>query len=680
MKSDATLTEILPLARAGWRLFPVAARQKTPAVGDWPTVATTDEMRLREWQDAFPSCGWACVTGAASGVWVLDVDGEAGNAWCAEQTRLRGDGWTQTRKVKTNRGFHLYFRWPGNGVNIRNSANRIASGVDTRGEGGYVVIPPSVHPDGSGYAWLGPPTLAPIFSPQWLLALATNASQLEASPATGDVSGVIPQGERNSTLASLAGSMRRRGMSQDAIAAGLLAENKRACNPPLPQNEVEKIAESVSRYEPQTLRVRPIRSASSVVDLLRSENGIARGCVANVVALLRESPEWQGVIGFDEFAERVVMHKAAPGFPPDQRPYPREWSDDADVHAMCWLQRAGVILNSGNTVAAAIQAVARDPSRRFHPVRDYLNGLRWDGTERADHWLTDCFAVEESDYVRAVSRRWLISACARAFAPGCQVDHSLLLIGRQGVGKSSGLRALVPRSEWFADSIATLGSRDSRLELRGKWIVELSELSALRRAEVEAVKSFLSERIDHYRAPYARNAVDVPRASVFAGSTNDDSPLLDSENRRFWPVRVGKVDVKAIEEFRDQLWAEAVVYFKRGDPWWLDSEKLKQAATEAQKNAYSPGPWDEIIRDWIERPEVRTGATLNDLPWAGSAKGWINLGDAAIHGIGIEPNSPHLDQARKSVARLLRHLGYSERQEGKAGRFRGKRYYAKGAE
>jgi hypothetical protein len=680
MKSDATLTAILPLAREGWRLFPVAARQKTPVVSDWPTVATTDETRLRKWQDAFPSCNWGVVAGAGSGVWVLDIDGETGTAWCAEQTRLRGHGWAQTRKSKTSRGVHLFFRWPENGINLRNSEGKIANGIDVRGQNGFAIVPPSVHPTGTSYSWLGPPTLAPSFAPPWLLALATNASKLESSPATRDGSGVIPEGERNSTLASLAGSMRRRGMSQDAIAAGLLAENKRACDPPLPQNEVEKIAESVARYEPQTLRVRTIRSAPSGVELLRSENGTARGCVANVVALLRESPEWQGVIGFDEFAERVVIHKAAPGFPPDQRPYPREWSDDADVHATCWLQRAGVIITSGNTVAAAIQAVAREKQNRFHPVRDWLSGLTWDGTERADHWLTDCFTAEKSDYVSAVSRRWLISACARAFSPGCQVDHSLLLIGRQGVGKSSGLRALVPRPEWFADSIATLGSRDSRLELRGKWIVELSELSALRRAEVEAVKSFLSERIDHYRAPYARNAIDVPRACVFAGSTNDESPLLDSENRRFWPVRVGKVDVTAVEQYRDQLWAEAVTYFKRGDPWWLDSAELKQAATEAQKNAYSPGPWDEIVRDWIERPEMRTGATLNDLKWNGSMKNWINLGDAAIHGIGIEPNSTHLDQARKSVARLLRHLGYSEQQEGKAGRFRGKRYYAKGAE
>ncbi len=145
-------------------------------------------------------------------------------------------------------------------------------------------------------------------------------------------------------------------------------------------------------------------------------------------------------------------------------------------------------------------------------------------------------------------------------------------------------------------------------------------------------------------------------------------------------MRVGQVDIKAIEQNRDQLWAEIAFYFKRGDPWWLDSEELKRAATEAQKAAYEHGPWDEMVRDWIQNPEPRAGATLQELPWAGSAKGSINLGDAAIHGVGIEPNSPHLASARKSVARFLRHLGYSERQEGKLGPNRNKRFYMKGAQ
>ena len=129
-------------------------------------------------------------------------------------------------------------------------------------------------------------------------------------------------------------------------------------------------------------------------------------------------------------------------------------------------------------------------------MRDWLEQLVWDAIPRVDHWLTECFEVVDSEYVRAISRRWLISAVARAFQPGCQVDHSLLLIGKQGVRKSSGLRALVPDPAWFADSLSTLGTRDSRLELAGKWICELSELSALRRADVESIKSFLTERTD----------------------------------------------------------------------------------------------------------------------------------------------------------------------------------------
>jgi predicted P-loop ATPase len=672
--SGDSIDEILPLAREGWRMFPVRGRGKSPLISAWPTEATSEEAQLRAWSATYPDCNWAVATGVGSGVFCLDLDGPAGLEWYGNIS----NGSAQTRQVKTHRGRHLYYQWPENGTELRNSAGKIAPGVDLRGEGGYAVLPGSRHPEGSTYEWLSPATCPVQAASSALIEQAIAASKkIETIPGrtNDDPSDSIPAGERNSTLTSLAGSMRRRGMTEEAIAAALLAENQRRCDPPLSDDEVRQIAASVASYPSEP-------TPFATVQLLRTEDGKPRACAANVVALLRDSPEWAGVIGYDEFSERVVLRQPAPGFPPDTRPYPREWSDAMDVYAQCWLQRAGLLINSANVTASAVQAVAREKQNCFHPVRDYLESLVWDGIERADHWLEMCFGAEQSNYTSAVSRCWLISAIARVFAPACQVDCSMLLIGRQGVGKSSGLRALVPRDEWFADSVSTLASRDSRLELRGKWIIELSELSSLRRAEIEAVKSFLSERVDHFREPYGRHAHDFPRQCVFSASTNDETPLLDSTgNRRFWPVKVNQVNVEMMKQNREQLWAEAYVYFKRGEPWHLDSTELQHAAEAEQKRAYAPGPWDERISEWIENPKRRIGMEWEATPWAGSEKGRINIGDVLGHCIGLEVSKWEQGggAAAKSVGRTLRHLGYHVVQAG-SGPHRGKRFYLKGEE
>ena len=151
--------DVLAQAREGRKLFPILARGKTPLIADWPTKATSDERQLETWERAHPRCNWGAVTGSGSGIWVLDVD-EAGSEWVAAQTKQYGESWLQIRR-ETRNGFHLIYRYQ-DGAQIRNSAGRVARGIDVRGVNGYAIVPPSVHPTGTPYAWLGPPTLAPI--------------------------------------------------------------------------------------------------------------------------------------------------------------------------------------------------------------------------------------------------------------------------------------------------------------------------------------------------------------------------------------------------------------------------------------------------------------------------------------------------------------------------------------
>jgi Bifunctional DNA primase/polymerase, N-terminal/Primase C terminal 1 (PriCT-1) len=242
------------LAVEGCRLFPVAAREKTPLIPDWPNQASDRSENIDFWSKRWPGSNWGVATGAGSGTFVIDFDGDAGRRAIEYFTGAYSEDWLRTRTAKTPRGRHLWYVWPDGETRIRNSAGKIAYGVDVRGEGGYVVVPPSVHPSGAPYTWENFGAIAS--APVWLLDLVIHASgqaepkfSIGGNGTNGSKEAIIPRGQRNSTLASLAGSMRRRGMEQDAIFAALSAHNTAHCDPPLSEGELRTIANSVSRYE-----------------------------------------------------------------------------------------------------------------------------------------------------------------------------------------------------------------------------------------------------------------------------------------------------------------------------------------------------------------------------------------------------------------------------------------------
>lgn len=332
--------------------------------------------------------------------------------------------------------------------------------------------------------------------------------------------------------------------------------------------------------------------------LLIGKRGGVLGVVANALVALRFAPEWQGVLHFNE-SSLCTTAKLVPPFE-TRSAVPFTWTDENDVQAAAWLQHQGISV-SKEIAGQAVQVVARE--RPFHPVRDFLNSLEWDGLKRIDDWLTLYLGVEPSAYVRAVGAKFLIGAVARVYKPGAKNDSCLILEGPQGALKSTALRTLAG-DDFFSDDIADLGSKDSVLQTRGVWIIELSELDSMSKGEVSRVKAFMSRQVDRVRPPYGRRVVEATRECVFAGTTNSDTYLKDETGgRRFWPVVVGEILIAELRRDRCQIWAEARERFRQGENWWLDSKALIAAAAVEQQARYEGDVWQDRIAKWAAAKE-----------------------------------------------------------------------------
>lgn len=334
--------------------------------------------------------------------------------------------------------------------------------------------------------------------------------------------------------------------------------------------------------------------------LIRSKSGI-KPLLANVTLILEHDEAWVDALAYDEFAERIIITRSCPAGEPGPL------GEDAEVRAAEWIQQSKYAVEvTATCVDQAILVVAH--RRRVHPLRDWLDTLIWDGVPRIETWLQRYLGVEDKTITREFGRRWLIAAVARIYRPGCQVDSMLILEGGQGASKSSALRILAG-DEYFLDTAIDVNAQRPAAALHGKWIVEWSELASLRAADTERVKQFVSVRVDNYRKPWGRRPVDYPRRCVLAGTTNSDRPLRDTTgNRRFWPVTVNAIDLASLAADREQLWAEAVAAFRGGAMWYLDTEELNVAACAEQEARRERDPWEEILSEYLTRPDRRVAS------------------------------------------------------------------------
>lgn len=349
----------------------------------------------------------------------------------------------------------------------------------------------------------------------------------------------------------------------------------------------------------------------------------------NAVAIMEGDPALKGIVFYDEFLQRVMTEDP-----------PREWSDADDIRLALYMQRdIGIAKIGREAVAQAVIAVAHSSPRNC--VKDWLDALVHDGTPRIDRFFGDNFGAEESTYTAAASRNFWLSMVARVYRPGCKVDNMVVLEGSQGVGKSSALQII--GGEWFAEQHESATNPKGFAEiLQGKLLIEISEMDSFNRAEVNRVKQTISCPSDRFRASYGRYALDHPRQCVFVGTTNRDDWNRDETGaRRFWPIACrGPINLQAVRDNREQLFAEAVARHKAGEPHWLMPDEATRGEQEAR---YQADPWlgqvSEIIKGEskvtssfvaeklgisIERRdrtvEMRIGACLRFLGWLRSRR------------------------------------------------------------
>lgn len=610
---------------------------KHPVGNGWERRASSDVDRVRE---AFRSHRGNIGLLMGSTHVAIDADGPTG----LESLRSLGE-LPETLTARTGSGGeHRIFRFAPHHDPARVTNRTFLPKLDAKTRNGQIVAAPSVHRSGTPYRWVVavPPAVLPDSVYEVMTRRPDAPAPLApapAPPAGGDllrraraylatippaVSGAGGHTQAFAAARALVGWVRR-GLSE-ADALHLLREYNGRCVPPWSARDLDHkwqeaqratdIPDIVDRPPPAVVRpIRPdvaIPSASTAVEwsdrlIMETRSGVQRPAkhAENAIVVVRYHPAWQGRIKLDLHSSTITVHEAPwhDSDRPAEEPPARPWTDADSVRLSAWIRRELGVDLSVEACDRAVGVAAE--SCTYHPVRDWMSSLTWDGVPRLATAAERLLGAHPApDYHPLVW--WLIAAVARTFEPGCKVDNVLILEGPQGLRKSSALRTLASAA-WFSDTPLDLHSKDAIVALQGRLIVELAELDSLRRADASRAKSFFSSCVDDYRPPYGRRSVKAPRQCVFAGTVNHGSYLQDpTGNRRYWPVACTRVDLEAIAAERSMLWAEAVHLYHEGRPWWPSTPAEVAACEAAQEPRAEGDEWEGLLASWLRRhPDAR---------------------------------------------------------------------------
>ena len=338
---------------------------------------------------------------------------------------------------------------------------------------------------------------------------------------------------------------------------------------------------------------------SWIYSLTKDASGRFEKTINNAVIILEHDPLLRGKIVTDEFASCGMVLGRMPW---DERDEKRRWKDVDDAGFYRYMETFYGLTGREKLDNALLLVSSQN---RINDVKRYLQGLKWDGRKRVDGLLADYLGAEDNAYTRAVMRKSLCAAVARAVNGGSKFDNMPIFVGPQGIGKSTFLGIL--GKEWFSDSLTTFEGKEAAELIQGTWINEIGELTAFTKQETQVIKQFLSKTDDIYRAAYGKRTEKYPRRCVFFGTSNDTEFLKDATgNRRFWPVDVGvHKAVKSVWEDLpgevDQIWAEAYVYWQMGEKLFLPKE-IECLAEAAQKEHRESSGKEGLILEYLEKP------------------------------------------------------------------------------
>ena len=503
----------------GFYPVPVAHRGKNPTGSDWDKLRIDATSVPHYFNGQLQNIGALLGVSQLGTVGLADVDLDALEALAVASALLPTTGFIFGRASKPASHWFFFTETPVRLLQFKDPLNKNML-VELRGlkktsgaVGLQTVLPGSTHNSGELIKFeAGHDSTPTTVAPDRLIRAAS------AVAAAALFARYWPASARHFTMLALAGALARGGMTEAAALAfchavyeavpthtpeGLarieseVADSFDKIATGEPATGIPSLAEHIGEKVVETalgwLRIKAQTQIVTVTGdwqehLQRTHSGELKATLENAGLLLRHDPAWQNVLAFNEFSLNIETKQPAPW---DMSNAGVPWTDYDSTMTLCWLQRHGVGINSSKAVWEIVQTVARE--NPFHPVRDYLSGLSWDGKARLVDFLTTYFGAEPSPLSAAIGQRWMISAVARIMQPGCKADHVLLLEGPQGIGKSTALQILASPT-WFTDHLSDLGSKDSRIELSGRWIIELGEFAS-RRSELER-KAFLTACAD----------------------------------------------------------------------------------------------------------------------------------------------------------------------------------------
>ena len=618
-----------------WGVFPLAMRQKEPLfrsahlrgqtckgecgkVGHGVYDATTDLEKIRTWWGAYPEaniglavpedCIAVDVDARNHGPRTLEMLEQSYSILPSTVTNLTGSGGGSKHKLLTVPP----------GTVLRGSFGADYPGLDLKkSPGGYLVVPPSVHPSGGVYQWEDVfdgdalPEVAP--APLWLLALL-HGGKGHSNGVVLEQGTVIQNGARNTTFTSVGGALRRNGADFTEIRTYFDLLNART-KEPLTAAELDRIAHNLERYAPAEpppqvhINRAPLGQTNMHLGddvpwqpppgawlhaLTRFKGSMeVKQNVTNFMLILENDPYWStqdNVLWWDTVRVRPMRGE-------------REIDDAMIIEIADLFGRSTIAqLPVTNTRLLQTTLMTACKKRKRDLLREWVEALPpWDKQPRMHTWVQTYAGVEDNAYTRDVSRVILVSMIARVLHPGCHYRFVAIMQGEEDIGKSLLIKALCSPT-WYVDLGLNLESKEAHMMLQGVWVAELGELHSMGNTEVTRLKSFITMDEDSYIPKYGNLRETTERRAIFIGTTNQDVFLKDTGNTRFLPIKLqGQCDRVGFEKVREQLFAEAREYYgAHPEDWWDLSDEGHALAQEERELRRLVNPYETKLHEWLE--------------------------------------------------------------------------------